>query len=447
LEFGMGGDLREFEPGDVISCGCFKIETIHSNHSVADSVAYSISTPVGTVFHTGDFKVDYTPVDGQPMDLARLAEIGKKGVLLLMADSTNAMRKGYTPSEASVGISLGNIFSATPQRIIIATFSSNVYRVQKIIDLAVQNGRKVAISGRSMENTVQIASELGYLSIPANTLVDIKKIKDIPDSRLVIITTGTQGEPMSALARMASGEHKTVKIRPKDVVILSSTAVPGNEKSVSDIVNALMEKGADVIYNDIAETHVSGHACQEELKLLQALIKPRFFMPIHGEFRHLRGHAELAESMGMQEKDILFAKNGDVLEFTKTRALLTEEKVPAEGILVDGLGVGDVGSLVLGERKQLSEGGLVIIAAGFDSASGEIIAGPELHTSGFVYVKEYGEILEFARQVVSERLDAARKDGIRDIQALKSAAHNVLRKFLKEKTNRMPVILTVFIEI
>lgn len=444
LEFGMGGDLREFTPGDVIKCGCFKVETIHTTHSVADSVAFAIDTPVGKIFHTGDFKVDFTPVDGQPIDLARLAELGREGVLLLMADSTNAMRKGYTPSEAIVGKSLDNIFAATPQRIIIATFSSNVYRVQKIIDLAVKNHRKVAVSGRSMETMVQIAVELGYLKIPANTLVDIKKIKDIPDSKLVVITTGSQGEPMSALARMAYGEHKNVKIRPKDVVVLSSSPVPGNEKSVSNIVNALMEKGADVIYNDIAETHVSGHACQEELKLIHSLIKPKFFMPVHGEFKHLRSHAELAESMGMKEKNILFADNGDVIELTKAKASVSEEKVPAEGILVDGLGVGDVGSSVLNERKILSESGLVVISAGF--SNGMVVSGPELYTKGFLYVKEYGEILEYAKQVLSECFMNAESQGITDIQTLKTMATSTLKKFIREKMERTPVILPIFIE-
>ena len=444
LEFGMDGDLREFTPGDVINCGCFKIETIHTTHSVADSVAFAIDTPVGKIFHTGDFKVDFTPVDGRPMDLARLAEIGKEGVLLLMADSTNAMRKGYTPSEAIVGRSLDTIFAATPQRIIIATFSSNVYRVQKIVDLAVKNHRKVAFSGRSMESMVQIASELGYLKIPANTMVDIKKIKDIPASKQVIITTGSQGEPMSALARMAYGEHKNVKICPKDVVILSSSPVPGNEKSVSNIVNALMEKGADVIYNDIADTHVSGHACQEELKLIHSLIKPKFFMPVHGEFKHLRSHAELAESMGMKEKNILFADNGDVLEFTKAKACLTEEKVPAESVLVDGLGVGDVGSTILNERKVLSEAGLVVISAGF--SNGMLVSGPELYTKGFLYVKEYGEILEYAKQILVECFMNAENNGITDIQSLKNMAVSALKKFIRDKMDRTPVVLPVFIE-
>ncbi|MBQ3921458.1 MAG: ribonuclease J, partial [Firmicutes bacterium] len=290
--------LVEIEPGDVFRLGCFRIEAIHMTHSVADALAFSIDTPLGKVFHTGDFKIDFTPLSGNPTDLARLAAIGDEGVMLLMCDSTNAMRRGYTPSESTLGVTLGNIFASTPHRIIIATFSSNVDRVQKIIDLAVANGRKVAVSGRSMENIIAIATDLGYLKIPSNVLVDIKKIKDIPDSKLVIITTGSQGEAMSALTRMANNEHKNVKIREKDVVILSSTPVPGNEKMVSNVINQIMAMGATVIYNDIADTHVSGHACQEELKLLHALIRPKYFMPVHGELKHLRSHGELAVMMG-----------------------------------------------------------------------------------------------------------------------------------------------------
>jgi len=446
-EFDLQGDLREFLPGDVIGCGCFRVETIHTTHSVADSVAFSIDTPVGRIFHTGDFKVDFTPVDGQPLDLSRLASIGEEGVLLLMCDSTNAMRKGYTPSEAAVGKSLGNIFSQIPGRIIIATFSSNVYRVQKIIDLAVQNRRKVAVSGRSMENMVAIATELGYLKLPANTLVDMKAIKDIPDSKLVIITTGSQGEPMSALARMAYGEHKSVKIRPKDTVILSSSPVPGNEKSVSDIVNALMEKGAEVIYNDIAETHVSGHACQEELKLTHSLLKPRFFMPVHGEFKHLRSHADLALSLGMKEKDIIFAENGNVIEVTKAKAVVAEEKVSCQEIFVDGLGIGDVGSSVINERRILSMAGLVVVAAVYDKAMGIFISGPEIYTKGFTYVKEYGDILEEARTLLAEKFLDAEYEGIEDLQTLKSMSQTFLKKFFREKMNRTPVILTVYSEL
>ncbi|MBP5750687.1 MAG: ribonuclease J, partial [Firmicutes bacterium] len=311
-EYEVEADLHEIAPGDEIKLGVFTVEAIHTTHSVADSLALCIDTPVGKVFHTGDFKIDYTPVDGEPIDLSRLAALGDEGILLLMADSTNAGRRGYTPSEKQVGIALNNIFASTKKRIIIAIFASNVHRAQRIIDMAAANGRKVAISGRSMENMVRIAEELGYLEIPEGTLVPMNQIKNIPDDKLVIMTTGSQGEPMSALTRMAHSMHRQVQIRPGDMVILSSTAVPGNEKMVSNVVNTLMEKGAEVIYSDIAETHVSGHASSEELKLIHTLLKPEYFMPVHGEMKHLIAHAEIAQSLGMDKSRILFGTNGDV---------------------------------------------------------------------------------------------------------------------------------------
>ncbi len=445
-EHNLEGDLHVVTPGDVIQIGCFSIETIHTTHSVADSICLSIDTPVGKVFHTGDFKIDYTPVDGEPIDFGRLARIGNEGVLFLLADSTNAGRKGYTASEKTVGIALGNIFNGNPNRIIIATFSSNVHRVQKIIDTAVENGRKIAISGRSMENMVNIATELGYLNIPPNSMVDINQTKSMKDSEFVIITTGSQGEPMSALARMANREHRAVQIRKGDVVILSSTPVPGNEKTVSNVVNALLEQGADVIYNDIADTHVSGHACEEELKLIHTLIRPKYFMPVHGEFKHLRSHAMIAESLGMAAENIFYMENGDILEVTKEKARRSGATVPCEVVMVDGLGVGDVGSIVLGERKHLSEAGLIVIAAAFDIASGELMSGPDLISRGFVYVRENGDLMAEAKLYMEEVLMHTIDAGVKDRQALKSALRDALRNFIYEKTKRNPVILPIFLE-
>ena len=438
-------NLHEIEPGDTITLGCFKVEAVHTTHSVADSFAFAIKTPVGTVFHTGDFKLDYTPVDASPIDLSRLAKIGQEGVLLLMADSTNALRPGYTKSEQSVGNSLANIIKNTDKRIIIATFSSNVHRVQKIIDIADENGRKVAVSGRSMENTVCIAQELGYLNIPPGCMIPLKDANKVKDSELVIITTGSQGEPMSALYRMSEGSHKNVKIRENDLVILSSNPVPGNERDVSDIVNALMEEGADVIYNDIAETHVSGHACQEELKLIHTLLKPKFFMPVHGEIRHLLGHARLAEDLGMKSENIVVAANGDVVELTRRSIKLGKEKVPANAVLVDGLGIGDIGNSVLNERKVLSLSGLIVLAAAFD-ASGKIVSGPQLHTKGLIYVKEYGQVLDEARAEILNNVDKALRDG-KKRGAVEKIMVDTLKSFIYKKINRSPVIVPVFLEV
>ena len=439
--------LVEIVPGDEVKIGCFKVEAIHTTHSVADSFAFAIDTPVGKVVHTGDFKVDYTPVDSEPIDLARFAKLGEEGVQLLLCDSTNAARKGYTPSEKVVGESLRNIFNTIDGRIIIATFSSNVHRVQKIFDIAVETGRKVALSGRSMEQMVAIAQELGYLDVPANTIVNLKKIKHVHDSELVVITTGSQGEPMSALYRMASGEHRDVKIRKGDTIILSSNPVPGNEKSVSNVVNQLFELGAQVIYNDIAETHVSGHACSEELKLIHSLIKPKFFMPVHGEARHLKAHEEIALELGMNPKNIVNAENGDIIELSKDKIKLSNEKVPAEAVMVDGLGVGDVGAVVLNERKNLSEAGCVLIAATLDSATGEILAGPSVSTRGLIYVKEYGELVEDAEMYIAEVLNQASPQQLDDEIALKKLLRDRMRKFIYERTKRSPMIVSIIMQV
>ena len=437
--------LHEMEPGDIINLGCFKVEAVHTTHSVADSFAFAVKTPVGTIFHSGDFKVDFTPVDGSPIDLSRLAKIGQEGVLLLMADSTNALRPGFTRSEQYVGNSLSNIIRSTDQRIIIATFSSNVHRVQKIIDIANENNRKVAVSGRSMENTVSIAQDLGYLNVPPGCMIPLKDINKVKDNELVIITTGSQGEPMSALYRMSEGSHKNVRIKPNDLVILSSNPVPGNERDVSDIVNALMEEGADVIYNDITETHVSGHACQEELKLVHSLIKPRFFMPVHGEIRHLYGHAKLAEELGMPEDHIMVAANGDVIELTRRSIRLAKEKVPANAVLVDGLGIGDIGNSVLNERKVLSVSGLIVLAAVFDSA-GNLVSGPQLHTKGLIYVKEYGKVLDEARAEILNNVERSIREN-KKRGAIEKIMIDTLKSFIYKKTNRSPVIVPVFLEV
>ena len=438
--------LVEIESDKQFKLGCFTINPIHTTHSVADSFAFCIDTPAGKIFHTGDFKIDYTPVDSEPIALGKIAKIGDEGVLLLMADSTNAMRKGYTPSEQNVGISLGNIFAQTPQRIIIATFSSNVHRIQRIIDIAVANGRKVAVSGRSMENTINIAKELGYLNIPANTLIPLKQVKQYKDSKLVIITTGSQGEPMSALYRVAAGGHKDISVRKGDVIILSSSPVPGNEKGVYNLINTLMEKGAKVIYSDIAETHVSGHACEEELKLMHTLIHPKFFMPVHGEVRHLISHAKIAEDLGMSPKNIFYAQNGSILELTKDRAKLSAETVAASDVLVDGLGVGDVGAAVLNERKVLSESGVVVISAVFDAATDELINGPEIKTKGLIYVKEYGEMLRQAQEQIIEAVNDAIDEG-KSRAAIEKIMVDTLKKFIYKRINRDPVIVPVFMEV
>lgn len=446
-EHGIKGDFNTVAHGDKVQLGAFNAEAIRSTHSVADAICWCIDTPVGRVFHTGDFKIDYTPVGGAPMDFARLAELGSKGVQLMLCDSTNATRPGYSMSERTVGITLENIFRNSEARIIIATFSSNVHRVQRIIDNAVLVGRKVAISGRSMVNVVNIAMELGYLNVPANVLVDINKTKNIPDKELVIITTGSQGEPMSALARMASADHKAVSIKKGDMVILSSSPVPGNEKTVSNVVNKLFEKGAEVIYSDIADIHVSGHACEEELKLMHSLIKPKFFMPVHGEYRHLKRHAQIAESLGKDPENIFILENGNVLNVSANKAEIIKEEVPSQAVYVDGLGVGDVGNIVLRDRKLLSESGLIIVVAAIDKASGTICSGPDIISRGFVYVRENENLIEQARNLVSNTLDKCCEENIKDWNALKSAVRDDLRSFIYKQTKRSPVILPIFLEV
>lgn len=442
------GDLRTISAGDKIKLGnFFDVETIRTTHSIADAICLAITTPAGVVFHSGDFKIDYTPIDGEPIDFSKLAQIGKKGVTLMLCDSTNAVRPGYTASERVVGQTIENIFRNSKNRIIIATFSSNVHRVQKIIENAVKVGRKVAVSGRSMENVVALAIELGYLNIPAGTLVDLKMTKNIPDDKLVIITTGSQGEPMSALSRIASGEHKAVKLKKGDTVILSSTPIPGNEKTVSNVVNKLFEKGAEVIYSDIADIHVSGHACQEELKLLHSLIKPKFFMPVHGEYRHLVQHARIAESLGMKKENIFVLNNGDILNVNTRKAHVEKEQVEADAILVDGLGVGDVGNIVLRDRKLLSESGLMIVVAAIEKESHLVVSGPDIISRGFVYVRENEKLMEEARKIAVQALERCQNRNIKDWNAMKSQVRDSLSSFIYETTKRSPIILPIFLEV
>ncbi|MBS5389901.1 MAG: ribonuclease J [Firmicutes bacterium] len=446
-EHRIKGDLRTIEAGDKIKLGCFDIETIRTTHSIADAICLAIDTPAGMVFHSGDFKIDYTPVDGEPIDFCRLAELGKRGVTLMLCDSTNALRPGFTASEKVVGETIENIFRTAKTRIIIATFSSNVHRVQKIIENAVKVGRKVAISGRSMENVVALAIELGYLNIPEGTLVDLKMIRNIPDDKLVIITTGSQGEPMSALSRIAAGEHRSVKLKKGDMVVLSSTPVPGNEKTVSNVVNKLFEKGAEVIYSDIADIHVSGHACQEELKLLHSLIKPKFFMPVHGEYRHLIRHARLAEGLGMKKENIFILENGDILDVTKRSAHMLKEKAEADAILVDGLGVGDVGNIVLRDRKMLSESGLIIVVAAIEKESQTVVSGPDIISRGFVYVRENEPLMDEARKVAEKALEKCQNKKIKDWNNMKSQVRDSLGSYIYDRTKRTPIILPIFLEV
>ncbi|MBF1141507.1 MAG: ribonuclease J [[Eubacterium] sulci] len=446
-ERGISGNLNVITAGDKFRVGEFTVQTIRTTHSVADAISLNISTPAATLFHTGDFKIDYTPIDGEPIDLQKFAEIGMQGVDIMLADSTNATRKGFTKSEKFVGEALDKIFSRAKGRIIIATFSSNVHRVQKIIELAIKYGRKFTVSGRSMDNVVNLAQELGYINFPKGSYVELNKANNIPDSEMVIITTGSQGEPMSALTRMANDEHKNVKLKKGDMVILSSSPVPGNEKSVSNVVNRLYDKEVDVIYNDIADIHVSGHACQEELKLIQSLIKPKFFMPVHGESRHLKEHAKLAESLGQKPENIFILSNGDQLSVNKERAIKFENVVSADDILVDGLGVGDVGNIVLKDRKLLSESGLIIVVASVDIKAGILVSGPEIVSRGFIYVKENEDIINKAKEIAERSINDSLSYRNVDWNEMKTSVIEDLRKFIYKNTHRSPLILPIFMDV
>lgn len=427
-----------------IILGKFRIEFIKTNHSIADSAALAIYTPAGLLVHTGDFKIDYTPVFGDMIDLQRFAELGKKGVLALMADSTNAEREGFTKSEKTVGRTFDNLFNDNQNhRIIIATFASNVDRVQQIINSAYKYGRKVIIEGRSMVNIISTASELGYIDIPDNTLIDISQIKNYPDEKLVLITTGSQGENMAALSRIAASIHNKISIMPGDVVIFSSHPIPGNEKAVFKVINELEMKGAHVIFED---THVSGHACREELKLIYALTKPKYAIPVHGEYRHLKRHAELAQEMGIPKENIKILTTGDVLEVSEDKLEVTG-KVPAQGVFVDGLGVGDVGNIVLRDRQLLSQNGLLIIVVTLDKYSNNLIAGPDIVSRGFVYVRESETLMEDCRAVVEEALEKCLRKNITDWGKIKTTIKDSLSEFLWKRTKRSPMILPIITEV
>ncbi len=436
-------ELHTASAGDTIKLGAFSVEFIHVNHSIPGAVALAIRCPAGLVVQTGDFKIDTTPIDDKVIDLARFAELGKEGVLALLSDSTNAERPGFTSSERLVGESFSNLFKkANGHRIIVATFSSNIHRIQQIIDEAVNCGRKVAVSGRSMTNVVAVASELGYLNVPDNVLIDIESIKNYPPEKLVIITTGSQGEPMSALHRMAFDDHRNVDIIPGDMIIISATPIPGNEKFVSRVVNELMKHGANVVYEKMYDVHVSGHACQEELKIILSLVKPRFYIPLHGEQKHLVKNAHIGESMGIPKTNIIIASIGNVIELSSKAAKITDT-VQAGRVLVDGLGVGDVGSTVLRDRKHLAEDGVIVVTVTMDSITGEVLAGPELISRGFSFISENETLMDNAKEAACDALEQCYIRNIRDMNTVKTRVRDSVSRYLYSKTRRSPMILPI----
>ena len=440
-------DLHTVEAGETVKLGAFAVEFIHANHSIADACCLAIHTPRGVIFHTGDFKIDVSPMDGQMIDLTRIGELGREGVLLMMGESTNAERSGFTPSERKVGGPLEDIFTRyKDSRLVIATFSSNVHRVQQIINASVRHGRKVAVLGRSMETVTTVAVELGYMTVPEGTIIPISELRRYKPEEITLITTGSQGEPMSALYRMAFEEHDKVRLTPGDVVVLSSSAIPGNEKLVGKIINALIRGGVRLINDSVADVHVSGHACQEELKMMLALVKPRYFMPIHGEYRHLYAHKELAEFMGIAPENIFVSENGKVLEIDDKGARFSGS-VPAGKVLVDGSGVGDVGNIVLRDRKHLSEDGLVTVVATVDMVGGLVFAGPDVVSRGFVYVRESEELLDGIRRVAAAAMDKAfLRKGI-DYTELKNEVRDAVSKYIFAKTKRRPMILPIIMNL
>ncbi|MBR7091579.1 MAG: ribonuclease J [Clostridia bacterium] len=439
--------MNVVKPGQVVPVGSLSVEFVHVNHSIPDAVALAIKTPLGYVIHTGDFKIDCTPILGDMIDLGRFGELGRAGVLLLMADSTNAERPGYTPSERVVGESFANLFTkAQKKRIIIATFSSNLHRIQQIIDASAHDKRKVAVSGRSMVNVVSIANELGYLTIPDGIMVDIDEINRYPKEKMTIITTGSQGEPMSALTRMAFSEHRKVDVGPDDYIIISATPIPGNEKTVGKVINELMKRGCDVVYEKMYDVHVSGHACQEELKLIHGLTRPHYFIPVHGEQKHMVKHAALAQLMGMPAKNILIPDIGKVIEITPSK-MEVAGTVPAGRVLVDGLGIGDVGSIVLRDRKHLAEDGLIVVVAAVDTVAGILVSGPDIVSRGFVYVRESEELIEQARRLAADVLQTCCNQDARDWSAMKARVREELSRMLFQKTKKSPMILPVILEV
>ena len=439
--------LNTVNPGDKVTLGKFTIEFIHVNHSIPDAVAFAITSPAGTVIHTGDFKIDTTPIDDYVIDIGRFAEYGKRGVLALLADSTSAERPGCTASEKLVGGSLSNLFAkAEGHRIIVATFSSNIHRIQQIIDEAVRCRRKVAVSGRSMINVVAVAEELGYLNVPDNVLIDVADIRNYDPSEIVVVTTGSQGEPLSALHRIAFSDHRQIEIIPGDMIIISATPIPGNEKLVSKVINELMKRGANVVYERMYDVHVSGHACQEELKLMMSIIKPKYFIPLHGEQKHLEKHAGLAEQMGIPDDNILITANGAVIELTES-AMVCSESVTAGRVLVDGVGVGDVGSIVLRDRKHLADDGIIIVAVSIDRISREVVSGPDVVSRGFIYVKESEELMTEINELVCDILERCYINNIRDWNTIKTRIKDGVSKFLFGKTKRSPMVLPIIMEI
>ena len=439
-------NLNVVNPGQTVDFGTMKVEFIRTTHSIPDACSLAIHTPVGVVVHTGDFKIDYTPIDGEMMDFGRLAELGNRGVLALMSDSTNSERKGYTMSESTVGEVLDKLFINCTKRIVVATFSSNVHRVQQIVNSAVKYGRKVAICGRSMINTIETARKFGYIKVPDNVFIDIDMIKSYPDDRLTIITTGSQGETMSALTRMASGEHKKVQITPNDLIIISANPIPGNENAVSKVIDDLMKIGAEVVYNALEDIHVSGHACQEEQKLMISLVKPKYFIPVHGEYRQLIAHSETAKKVGVNPENIFIMTNGRILELNEYEAKLTGT-VPVGRIMVDGLGVGDVGNIVLRDRQRLSQDGLIIIVLTMDSVTGTVVAGPDVLSRGFVYVRDSENLMEEIKKLLRAKISEFEEKHITDWATIKSLLREELRDYIYKKTKRDPMILPIIMEV
>ena len=434
------------EAGEVVKAGKFSVEFIHVNHSIADAVSFAIKTPVGTVVHTGDFKIDSTPIQGGMIDLARFGELGKQGVLALLCDSTNVERPGYTKSERCVGASFDALFRGCESRIIVTTFASNVDRIQQVISVAAKYGRKVAVTGRSMENAMKVSTELGYMQVPDGVLVDVNHIKSLPKNKVCIITTGSQGETMSALTRMAFSTHKQVDIQPGDRVIISASAIPGNENSIGGVINELYRKDAEVVNEREGQLHVSGHACQDELKIIHALIKPKFFIPVHGEQRMLKVHSKLAQSMGMDPKNIIISDVGKVIELTPNSAKINGT-VPSGKVFVDGYGVGDVGSVVLRDRKHLAEDGMIVVVVSMSSQDGSVVSGPDIITRGFVYVKESEGLMEELKGVAVHALENCQRDNCTDWAAIKAEIKNDLSGYLYKKTKRNPMILPVIMEV
>ncbi|MCY6354253.1 ribonuclease J [Clostridium sp. ZS2-4] len=439
-------ELYGVNAGDIVELQNLKIEFIRVTHSIADSCAIAIHTPIGTILHTGDFKIDYTPIDGLVMDLERISNLGKQGVLLLMADSTNVERLGHTISEKAIGETLTRIFSNAEGRVIVATFASNIHRMQQIVNSSVKYGRKIAFSGRSMENISQVAMELGYLHIPEGYLISVDEVRHYANEQVTIITTGSQGEPMAALARIAFSTHKKFRIEPKDLFIISASPIPGNEKLISRVINELFKKGADVIYDDLEEVHVSGHAYQEELKLIHTLVHPKYFMPVHGEHRHLKHHADLAKKLGMKVENIFTLQMGQVLELSDKEAKIAG-RVPVGSVFVDGLGVGDVGNIVLRDRKHLAEDGMLTVVVTLERESYSIIAGPDIITRGFVYAKESEKLIYGVKEIVRKELESCLENKIIEWYVLKTNMKKAVERFLYEKTKRRPIVLPIIMEI